>query len=91
MRVKDPREPSGWRDEGPSSALVSLPLAGSARLTSGGAIAEGRCPICNIKMQDRANQRSCIKLPRDNSWRAMRKKGRGGFRYGSNLNRSEAA
>lgn len=44
-------------------------------------IGQGLCPLCGIRMT-KGNQRTCIKLPKDNSWSAMKRRGRGGYRFG---------
>jgi len=90
VRVKDPRVPGGWRNEGPSSAegepFGDLGGVGSGYKASG-AVAEGRCPICGVKMSPRGNQRTCIKT-KDSSWAAMRRRGRGGYLYGNAMRAS---
>lgn len=91
MIVYDNRSPRG-RDEGPQRGRGNLGMtaAPDAAVASGqgagaylpGLLADGKCPICGIKMQPRSkSQPSCIKLT-DSSWTAMRKRGRGGYRYG---------
>ena len=90
MIVRDSRDPQG-RDEGPYQSRGWLGLGASDVGASveggdglgglGPELSEGRCPICGIKMT-KGNQRTCIKLPKDNSWGAMRTRGRGGYRFG---------
>lgn len=80
MRVRDPREPDGWRDEGPSQAVAAFEVGGSTTgFVQSPELADGRCPICDIRM-NRGNQRSCVKVP--HKWGDMRKRGRGGFVFG---------
>lgn len=89
MIVRDGRDPRG-RDEGPSSASVEG-LFGGGVGASGfdhrGPMAQGMCPICGLKMNN-GNQRTCIKRPADNSWQAMRKRGRGGYVFGAGMRAS---
>lgn len=84
MIVKDARSPRGRIEEYPGRPSTGAGLAG---VTSGfslapdSPLAQGRCPLCGIKMNN-GNQRSCVRLP-NNSWKAMRRTGRGGYRFGA--------
>lgn len=93
MRIRDARDPFGWRDEGPSGAsmLPSHGGSGPSGFVASSAIADGRCPICNKKMGMSAKMGSCIKLDGGGSWSAMRNRGRGGYRYGRTLRDGAAA
>ena len=90
MIVRDARNPEG-RNEGAyhSRGWLGIGASGVGASIEGGdgiggfgpELSQGKCPLCGIKMNN-GNQRSCIKLPKDNSWGAMRSRGRGGYRFG---------
>ena len=84
--VKDARDPRGRMEEpaqalGSGSALGALGGVEPRDFRQNSPLGQGRCPLCDLKMNN-GNQRACIKLPRENSWHAMRKRGRGGYVYG---------